>query len=295
MCLKSNIFILQLHLSNSLMFTSFYAFRARAFQKLLPGRFESDEESSLFLTNLSKSSKFLKFLKRLFPWHPRPETQGFKILTLILAARTDTAGFLQFGTLVPLRSGQCNAGPNPWIRQLLQQDDDAVTSMLMRLITHIFEFARPGRRVMDMEWADKIHHRSGKFDGVIVILTDARPGELSHEVFARVRMRITPDPGAQVLARDVDLYLDFETYTELGAVSGDQTKFTDSEAIECSRFPANSSVVIYQNPEVHLETSPPSRSGQSSPIMVATPMIRLNAWSAPCADEDSTRKVRCIP
>jgi hypothetical protein len=294
------LIFLQPYLSDSVMFSWFFAVRSSAFQKLLPGLFESDEEGSQFLQNLLKSSKFVKFVERLFPWYPQTKFHGSKLRQLILGARTDRPGFFQFGTMVPFNSGklECRVGANPWIRLLLREDD-AVASMLERFIIRLVEFARPGTFVTDCDWYDKVLHR-GKFNGVLLLLPATRPGYLSHEIFVRVRMLIDSNNGAtQLSARDVNLFLEFETNTDFGPVSGAMSQFRDCDVIEFCRIPSSVS-----------DASPPLDSGQSVPISsTATPMVRLNAISfhrrsehsfvqgrSSDDEEDSPRKVpvRCL-
>jgi hypothetical protein len=113
-------------------------------------------------------------------------------------------------------------------------------------------------------------------------------------------MLIDSNNGAtQLSARDVNLFLEFETNTDFGPVSGAMSQFRDCDVIEFCRIPSSVS-----------DASPPLDSGQSVPISsTATPMVRLNAISfhrrsehsfvqgrSSDDEEDSPRKVpvRCL-
>ena len=231
------------------MFSSFFDDRARAIQNLHPELFETVEDSDRFFTNLAQDPEFVRFVQHIFRWHPRPATEKYNLFPLISAARKDGSGYLRFGSSFLRADAFCF---NPWIRLLLRNKEDALASMLMSYIAQIVELARPGRKIVDVEWADKILHR-GKFRGHLVLLQETRLHGLPHEISVYVHMRISPSQeNGPLMMRYVDLEVVFETHTDLGPVSGGE--------------------------RIRPGTTSATDPGQS--VTTATPLVRLNAVSS---------------
>jgi len=240
------------------MFSSFFDERARAIQNLHPELFESVEDSDRFFTNLAQDPEFVRFVKHIFRWHPRPDTEKYNLFPLINAARKDGSGYLRFGSSFLRADDYC---ANPWIRLLARNNEDALASMLMSFIAKIVGLARPGREIVDGEWADKILHR-GKFRGHLVLLRETRLHVSPHEILVYVQMRISPSQeDVPLLRRYVDLAVEFETHTDLRPVSGGESKFHEG-MLDWIRPGTTSATVTEQF------------------VTSATPLVRLNAVSS---------------
>jgi len=251
---------------------------------LVPGLAESAEEAIQFFVTLSHNSKFITFFRRLFPWFPSPEQHHCILWQLIMAARNDSSGLLQFPSRITWKSAKHKARPNPWTRLLLRKEDEPLKSMIASFITEIYEFARPGQKINETKWL-WFNSKGGKFEGMMVSLPAYRPNDLSHEVHMYVNMRIAPDQeGTRLLTRDVDLEVGFETFKHFGPVSGDESRFTEdvSDMRPWSEF----------RTQCHSKGSFYSDLEQSAPITTATPLVRLNAMSWGRFEDDTIGRVR---
>ena len=253
-------------------------------RQLVPGLGESAEEAMQFFATLSKKSKFRTFFRSLFPWFPSPEQHHCILWQLIMAARNDSSGLLQFPSRITWKSAKYKARPNPWTRLLLRKEEEPLKSMITSFIREIYEFARPGQKINETEWV-WFDSKGGKFEGMMFSLPEYRPNDLSHQVHIHVQMRIAPDQeGTRLLTRDVDLEVNFETNTDFGPVSGDEIRFNE-DLSECMRpwseFRKHS----------HSIGSPYSGLEQSAPNTTATPLVRLNAMSWGRSDDDPIGQV----